>query len=691
MLYLWVLMSFLYPSFLFALTALSIPIIVHLFNFRRYKKIFFTNVRFLKEVQQESRAKSTLKRLLILISRLLALSCLVMAFAQPILPGEYIIKKGVRMISLYIDNSFSMQAANKNGTLMEDAKRKAREIVQASSAGDKFQLLSNDFNAPYQQTQSKEQALDIIDKMQLSPSVKNADEVYARLKSNLGDDIKNAEIFLLGDFQKSTFNTTAFKPDSLVETNFILLENPIAQNIFIDTCFVESPYFQQGSTQKLHVKIKNLSEKEIENGPLKLYINNKQVAPVSFKVSPNGVTDALLSFTCKETGLQQGILAIEDFPVTFDDTLYFSFNVNSKVPCLVINKKEETPIAIGAGAYLKSLFSNDSLFDFREQNDQNIDYAQFSKTNLIVVNGLQNLTSGLSQELKKFILSGGSVLVFPARDADKESYNSFFSQLSAATFMQADTAKSRIESKNLPKTLYEGVFEKMPENMDMPLINYHYVTQSNSRSGEEILLKLLNGQSFLSLYNKGKGRLYVCSAPLNEKSSSFAKHALFVPTLIKIAILSRPAPPLYYFSGKNEAIDVSLINISGEKPMNISGQNKTDFIPEVKTTESNRYILTHGMPEHAGNYNLMHDKKLLEGLAFNYKRQESDLSCYNKTELEDLIKKSDWLHVHLIEAGSGNFKASLADIGGGIRLWKLFVLLTLLFLLAETALIKLMR
>ena len=125
--------------------------------------------------------------------------------------------------------------------------------------------------------------------------------------------------------------------------------------------------------------------------------------------------------------------------------------------------------------------------------------------------------------------------------------------------------------------------------------------------------------------------------------------------------------------------------------MNISGANKTDFIPEVKITESNRYVLTHGLPEHAGNYNLMHDKKLLEGLAFNYKRQESDLTCYNKTELENEVKKSGWARVHIVEAGSGNFKASLADIGGGVRLWKLFVLLTLLFLLAETALIKFMR
>ncbi|HXB40745.1 MAG TPA: BatA domain-containing protein, partial [Bacteroidia bacterium] len=380
-------MSFIYPSFLFALTALSIPIIVHLFNFRRYKKVYFTNVKFLKEVQQESKAKSTLKRLLILVSRLLALSCLIMAFAQPYLPGEHSVKKGVRLLSLYIDNSFSMQAVNKSGNLLDDAKRKAREIVQAAGAGDKFQLLTNDFNAS-QLTQSKEQILDGIDKIQLSPSVKNITEVYARMRSNLKEDEKGAEFFILSDFQKSTFNANEFKPDSLSETSFIFLENSPPQNVFIDSCYVESPYFQQGSTQKLHVKIKNLSEKEIENGSLKFFVNNKQITPLSFKVSPNSATDAMLSFTCKDTGVQQGVLAIEDFPVTFDDTLYFSFRVNNRMPCLVINKKED---AAGAGSYLRSLFSNDSLFNYKEQNDQAIDYTVFAKSNLVIINGLQNI------------------------------------------------------------------------------------------------------------------------------------------------------------------------------------------------------------------------------------------------------------------------------------------------------------
>ena len=684
-LYLWFLMSFLYPSFLFALGALSIPIIVHLFNFRRYKKVYFTNVRFLKEVQQESKSKSTLKRLLILASRLLALTCLVLAFAQPYIPSNHNIKKGVRTIIIYIDNSFSMQAANKNGSLLDDAKRKARELVQAASSSDKIQLISNDFYATSHTVLSKEQALDAIDKLSVSPSVKSLQEIYNRAKSNTDKDFKDAEVFLISDFQKN--NVTDFKPYSLAETNFVLLENAPAQNIFIDTCFVESPYFQAGINQKLHVKIKNLSDKEIENGSLKLYLNNKQVTPISFKVNPNAATDALVSFTCKDTGVQQGKLIVEDFPVTFDDTLYFSFRVNNKIPCLNIHKKDEK-----SDVYLQSLFSNDSLFTYYNQNDQSIDFSYFNKSNLIVVNGLQTISSGLSQELKKYISAGGSVLVFPSDNADKDSYNSFFNLFNLPIFTGVDTATYRLESKNLPKDLYEGVFEKTPENMDMPSVHKHYITKGNTRSGEEIILKLINGQPFLSLYKKGKGRLYVCTSALDEKSSSFAKHALFIPTLIKIAILSRPSPPLYYFSGKNEAIDVSNVNTNGERPLHIfSTENKTDFIPEMKVTEGNKSLLTHGNPVYANNYFLQRDKINIEGLAFNYNRKESDLASFTKNELSEMIKKMGWKRTHIIEASVGNMQASLAEIGGGIRLWKLFVLLTLLFLGIEIILIKFLK
>lgn len=676
-------MSFLYPSFLFALSALSIPVIVHLFNFRRYKKVYFTNVRFLKEVQQETRSKSTLKRILILLSRLLALSCLVFAFAQPYIPGNHTLKKGVRNISIYIDNSFSMEAVGKNGSLLEDAKRRAAELVRSAAATDRFVLLTNDFYSS-SISQSREQTLEAIDKINISPSSKKLDEINKRLVSD-NRAPGNPEFFFFSDFQKSAFK--GFMPDTSVETSLVLLGNNASQNVLIDSCFVESPYFQQGSVQKLHVKIRNLSDKEIENGSLKLVINNKEIAPAGFHAAAYSPAEALISFPARDTGLQQAYVCLEDFPVTFDDTLFFSFHVSHDIPALVINKKDEP-----SATYLRSLFSNDSLFNYRELDEQRIDFSYFKTADIIVLNALQGISSGLSQELKKYILNGGSVLLFPAAEADIESYNAFFTSLNVNVFVDEDTTAYRLENRNIPKDFYEGVFEKIPANMDMPLVHDHYVERVNSRSGEISLLRLINGQPFLSLYQKGKGKLYVCSVPLNEESSNFGRHALFIPTLIKIAVLSRPAPPLYYENGKNEAIEAGDINLSGDQALHISSpQKKTDFIPEMKVTENGRTIFTHGLPVTAGNYLLQHNKKSEAALAFNYNRTESDLSSYTKDELEELIRNAAWKNLHVINLSKSGMQAGLPDIGGGTKLWKLFIILTLLFLAAETLLIKFLK
>jgi hypothetical protein len=101
--------------------------------------------------------------------------------------------------------------------------------------------------------------------------------------------------------------------------------------------------------------------------------------------------------------------------------------------------------------------------------------------------------------------------------------------------------------------------------------------------------------------------------------------------------------------------------------------------------------LTHGNPTDAGNYMIVHDKATIEGVAFNYNRKESDLACFTESDLEAMIKNQNWKRTHLIKASSGNMQASLAEIGGGTRLWKTFILLTLLFLALEIVLIKFLK
>ena len=165
-------MQFLYPSFLFALAALAIPIILHLFYFRRFKKVYFTNVRFLKEVKEETSARSKLRNLLVLLMRLLAITFLVLAFAQPFIPQDVEVKKGEKAVSIFVDNSFSMSALSQDVPLLDKAKQRAREIVQAYAVDDRFQILTNDFEGRHQRLVSKEDALGLIDEIEKTPGVK---------------------------------------------------------------------------------------------------------------------------------------------------------------------------------------------------------------------------------------------------------------------------------------------------------------------------------------------------------------------------------------------------------------------------------------------------------------------------------------------------------------------------------------
>ena len=79
-------MQFVNPLFLFGLFAIAIPVIIHLFNFRKFQKVYFTNVDFIEELKQQTQKQSQLKHLLVLLLRILAIASLVFAFAQPYIP-----------------------------------------------------------------------------------------------------------------------------------------------------------------------------------------------------------------------------------------------------------------------------------------------------------------------------------------------------------------------------------------------------------------------------------------------------------------------------------------------------------------------------------------------------------------------------------------------------------------------------
>lgn len=694
-------MNFLFPTFLIGLVAIAIPIIIHLFNFRKYKKVYFTNVQFLKELKQESDSKSKLKEWLILAMRILAVACLVFAFAQPFIPGKTKTVQGEKAISIYIDNSFSMESINKAGTLLENAKQYATEIANTFNASDKFQLLTNDFEGKHQRLISKEEVIEQLNEVKISSATRPINDVIKRQQDFLqNSSSKNKRIFLLSDFQKNTSVISKVDIDTSIVVSCIPIISSEVNNVYIDSVWFETPVQQFGTQQIIHAIIINKSNKDIENGSLKLYINDAQVSLASFNVTAGNKKDVSISFTVKIKGINKGVLKIEDYPITYDDNFYFSFNAQTSINALVINGKDTKT----AGNF-RSLMQNDSLFVYKENNESSIDYSAFAKSNIIVLNEISTITSGLTSELQKFVTNGGSIVIFPNKTLDLVSYNTAFQTLQLPQIVKLDTSNTKTQSINFEQGLYEGVFDKIDQRMDLPKVFEHFEFTKTTSSNSQNIVLLQNGQFLISLNKTGNGKIYLFSIPSDETSSNLLKHALFVPTLIKMSILSLKPSPIYYKTATNEAIALNTTSNFSDKPLHIikddasatstssvtTATKKVDIIPEHRLVNNVTTLFTQNQITEAGQYEVFENTTLIKDLAFNFDRKESDMNFMSEEDLQKQIDEKGLKNMSIIMPNEKTLTNALQEVNDGKKLWKLFLILALIFLLSEILIIRFVK
>ncbi len=682
-------MMFVYPAFLWALAAVSVPIIIHLFNFRRYKKIYFTNVRFLKELEIESKSKSRLKELLILLSRILAFSALVLAFAQPVWQDKQTAgtQVGAATISLYIDNSFSMEAVNRKGPLLENAKIMARELVQGFGNNDRFHLITNDFKGKHQRLFSKEDMLREIAEIKLSPVPRQFSDVFKRQTEFINEE-KNLRLFAISDLQKSTFNLNEFSSDSTHALSIWPLKSGETHNVFIDSVWLETPIPQKDVLQKLHVKLTNSSAKSIETGNARLYLNGSQSAIGSYSVDAESSTSFVIPFTCKNNGLYYASVKIDDYPISFDDEFFFAFTTRLHINTVLINGKDTD-----TEKYFISLFEKDSLFRFTSLSENAIDYSKLKNADFIILNEIQNPTSGLEEELLNFCKKGGSIAIIPPANANVAVVNPFLNKFSLPVILSVDTNTTKLEKPNKENPFFEGVFEKIDPQINVPVMSKRYLFSKPMQSSTSYIYSIQNGEPFLIKQTYDQTQLFLFTSSFNAKFSNFCKHALFVPTFIRIAINSIKPRPLFYILNNQTAISLKPEYNAAEKPPLIKAKSDgAELIPELKIRDGQLNLLPGEAIHEAGFYDVLWMNEIKQNLAFNYNRKESFMNFYTTDELNQIIQKNNLKKFRVSEENqSNNIKKTIQLGGGGIKLWKWFIILSLLFVIAEICLIRFLK
>lgn len=680
-------MQFLYPAFLWALAALAIPIIIHLFSFRRFKKVAFTNVRFLKEIKEETSNRSKLKNLLVLLMRLLAVAALVLAFAQPFLPTGDAIKSGDNAVSIFIDNSYSMEASLDETPLIEIAKSKARDIIRAYGDADQFQVLTHDFEGRHQRLLSKDDAVKMIDDIEITSTVRSIARIHSRQAQATATGELNRIHYLLSDFQNSILPETqeavqAILGDTLIEVNLVPVQSVIEQNLSIDSAWLEAPVPLVNQTNKLLVKMSNYGDQDIEDVRLSV-IRDGQTKPEGTRRLPaRGTVTDTINLSILRPGTQELSLKVTDYPVQFDDAYYMTLTIPEQIRVLSINDGS------AGNRYLDALFRGLRTYELVNQPVRQLRYADFGSYDLIILNDVDTYSTGLTNELTDYVESGGHVLLFPGRSSVDGGINSLLTTVGANTLTTWSTEVQQASQINTEEFVFDQVYDDSRANLKLPTTRGQYATTAFQRKQGRALLRYRNGEVMVSRYPYGGGNLYLSTSPLDDQYNDLALNAeVFVPLLYKAALSSRRAVAPSYVIGSDEPIEIVGQEIGADVVFKVSG-NETSFIPGQTVIGDKILLDMVGEVESAGVYDLTLGGRRIQRLAFNYDRTESDLSIMAADDLEQFFGEG----VNVIEIGKDTDFAQIIDEkDSGVQLWRYFLFACLGFLGLESVLLRVMK
>lgn len=671
-------MQFLVPGMLLALLAIAIPIIIHLFYFRRFKKVSFSNVRFLKEIKEETSTRSKLRNLLVLLSRILAIAGLVLAFAQPYIPFGKKNNQGPKDISIFVDNSFSMSSLDKDVPLFEKAKQKAKEIVKAYDESTQFQILTHDFEGRHQRLVSKEEALGLIDEIHQSPEVRILSKVLKRQKSALATRSQTHHTsYLISDFQSSIMDLAPTQ-DTSIKVNLVPLHAVQEANIGIDSCWLAAPVPILNQPNTLLVKVHNYGQQAAEEVKLALS-HDGQIRPQgTISIPARSVVVDTIHFVLNQPGWQEMVISINDYPVQFDDKYYISFPVMDKLDVLTIQDAK-------TNKYLNAALNGISYFNPTEQNIRNLDYSAFSKYQLIILHELNNISSGLANSLKEFVIDGGNVLVFPNPSGNLPTLNTFLGSLGIRELNGFEKAEKQVQRVNTQAFIFKDVFQKIPKNIRLPKTFGSFSRKGITNSGEEILLTNRDGTPYLFKMKKGEGNLYVSSAPLDLAYNDLVKNSeIFIPMLFKMAISTGKALKIARVIGQDEVVEVRNTEVAPDKVLKFLHEGQ-EFLPEQRVIGDKVILGINNQIKEAGFYRLGKEATDTLGIfGYNYDHRESDLSFLTNAELKQRVPN----YIILDQAEVASLTDTIQKLDNGKTLWRWGLIMALIFLGLEILLIR---
>ncbi|OWP74789.1 BatA domain-containing protein [Flavobacterium oreochromis] len=640
-------MQFKHPEILYCLFLLIIPVIVHLFQLRKFKKEYFTNVRFLKELIIQTRKSSKIKKFLLLATRLLLITSLIIAFAQPFFKALDQTGKNNELVIL-LDNSFSMQAKGTKGELL---KRTVQDLLKNVPEEMNFSLLTNDTD--FWNTNIKAIAKD-LQNLNYSPVPFSLEHSLAKSKSHNNNTGK--DILIITDALGLKTKSLAKLPANN-KTYFLIPEAEKTTNAAIDSVFINQTFdnfYEIGALVSSNFQ-------EAKSIPVSLYNQNTLIAKAIMPLNKNKQT--LLFTIPKETF--NGYISLNDNSLTFDNTFFFNFSKPKTIKVLSIGDSQKSNFLTRIYTQPEFVFSNIAV--------SQLDYRNIENQDCIILNELDHIPLAMHTNMKKFVEKGGSLVIIPSEKIESSNLNAFLKNFTTIEFGNLQKREKKISKIDFSNPLYADVFEKRTNNFQYPSVKQSFEIKNSISQA----LTYEDQSSFLNTLYKNTGVLYIFSAPLNKENTNFQNAPLIVPTFYKMGVSTSKNGIQYQTIGQNKP---SIIDVLLNKDKVVSITNKEEnFIPIQQILDNKLKFSCGDNPKKAGNYQITQNQKALYPISFNYDRKESQLTTPpNKNNINTINSLNNFFETLQIERTDQ-------------QIWKWFLILALLFLIIELLIQKFVK
>lgn len=674
-------MNFLFPAFLAALGVITIPILLHLFHLRRFKTFYFSNLSFVKALDVKSKSARKIKNFLILLARILALVSLVLAFAQPYWnknQNQVASKPEVRI--LFIDNTFSMTSMGVEGELLAQARSMAKELISKDPIGSKFLILSNFFAGEEMRLLGQADALDYIDALPMAPFPKKADVIYERVKDLMQQLNVQGTLFVLSDGQINQWQPQRkLKLDYSIR--FVQLKPENNTNLSIDSIWTNVPVMRPGAQFDLFVKIRNNNPTQVKAASMSLRMHeNEQMVNVEFNGERSKVVN-LSYITPRKHGFYRVEAEIEDNQIHFDDVLSAVFQVADKMQTGIINGSD-------AGRNVEFVYTLDDYYQVQLWQQNQVNLSAIGTVELLVLNQVTQIDGGLKNRVMDHVKDGKAVVLVPHPKSDLNSWNELLADLQMPMLQKSDSGTVFINKIGVENSFFNGLFDSPNPKIQIPVKRKTRLISSGSKSNP--LISFSDGTPFLCRSSSPKKNIFLFNADLHKGNANILTSDLFSTLFLRIGEVAGSIQPLFAFLGEPSELRFKVEKFNGDRPAVMRLKEK-EFIPRQDFNNGVLSLVLSGRAEElildAGYYEVYSENQIIGMTALNFPRTESELAYYNPEVFTRVMREKGVEKFSVLQVSeSYEIEKMRSTLDGG--LWRVFLVIAILFFLVEMLLVK---